>query len=114
VARHPGTSEIVFFNQIQAHHISFLDDSVRRSLLSLFEMEELPRNVYYGDGTVIEESAIDEIRRVYREAQISFPWQEGDIMMLDNMLTAHGRNPYTGPRKIMVAMGKMFQAEDLR
>jgi amino acid adenylation domain-containing protein len=113
VARHPKTGETVFFNQIQAHHISFLDDAVRHSMLSLFKIEELPRNVYYGDGAPIEDAAIDEIRRVYREAQTSFAWHAGDIMMLDNMLTAHGRNPYTGPRKIMVAMGEMIQAEDL-
>jgi alpha-ketoglutarate-dependent taurine dioxygenase len=113
VARHPGTSETVFFNQIQAHHISFLDDAVRASLLSLFKLEELPRNVYYGDGTPIEPAAIDEIRRVYAEAQVSFPWQEGDIMMLDNMLAAHGRNAYTGERKILVTMGEMFHAADL-
>ena len=40
--------------------------------------------------------------------------QEGDILMLDNMLSAHGRNPYTGPRKILVTMGEMFAAEDLQ
>ena len=77
VARHPKTSEMVFFNQIQAHHISFLDDDVRRSLVSLFGMEGLPRNVYYGDGAGIEESVIDEIRRVYREATIAFPGTTG-------------------------------------
>jgi amino acid adenylation domain-containing protein len=113
VAKHPKTSEMVFFNQIQAHHISFLAPAVRHSLLSLFTMEELPRNVYYGDGSCIEDAVIDEIRRIYREAQTSFAWQAGDIMMLDNMLAAHGRNPYTGPRKIMVAMGEMIQAQDL-
>jgi hypothetical protein len=30
--------------------------------------------------------------------------------MLDNMLVAHARNPYEGPRKILVAMGEMVDA----
>jgi hypothetical protein len=30
--------------------------------------------------------------------------------MLDNMLVAHSRNPFVGPRKIVVAMGEMFSA----
>jgi alpha-ketoglutarate-dependent taurine dioxygenase len=36
---------------------------------------------------------------------ISFRWERGDVLLLDNYLVAHGRNPYEGPRKILVAMG---------
>jgi hypothetical protein len=67
---------------------------VRQSLLSVFGEDKLPRNVYYGDGTPIEDSVMEEIGAVYRESEISFSWQQGDILMLDNMLTAHSRNPY--------------------
>ena len=83
-------------------------------MLSLFEIEDLPRNVYFGDGSVIDDSVVDELREVYRKLAVNFPWQEGDILMLDNMLSAHGRNPYTGPRKILVTMGEMFAAKDLQ
>ncbi len=114
VAAHPKTGQTVMFNQIQAHHVSCLEPSTREALLSLFKIEDLPRNVYYGDGSVIEDSVVDAIREVYRESAVSFPWQVGDILMLDNMLSAHGRNPYTGPRKIMVAMGEMFAMADLQ
>jgi alpha-ketoglutarate-dependent taurine dioxygenase len=105
------TGESVFFNQLQAHHIRCLDPDVRESLLSLFSEEDLPRNVYYGDGSPIEDSAVDEIRQIYDEFTISFPWREKDILMVDNMLTAHGRNPFTGERKIMVAMGEMIMGD---
>ncbi|HEU4511149.1 MAG TPA: TauD/TfdA family dioxygenase, partial [Pyrinomonadaceae bacterium] len=114
VAVHPKTGETVMFNQIQAHHVSCLEPSTREALLSLFEKEDLPRNVYYGDGSVIEDSVVDELREIYQKLAVTFPWQEGDILMLDNMLSAHGRNPYTGPRKILVTMGEMFAAEDLQ
>jgi hypothetical protein len=108
VARHPKTGEDVFFNQLQLHHILCLNPTARQSVISLFQEEDFPRNVYYGDGSPIEDYVVDEVREVYQRAAVSFPWQQGDILMLDNMLTAHARNPYTGPRKILVAMGEMF------
>ena len=108
IAKHPKTKEMVFFNQLFLHHISCVDSETRASLLSVFGEQNLPRNVYYGDGTPIEDSVIEEIQAIYDEAAVSLPWQEGDIIMLDNMLTAHSRNPFTGPRKIVVAMGEMI------
>lgn len=113
IAQHPTTREVVFFNQIQLHHIACLDPAVRESLFSLFGKDKLPRNVYYGDGSPIEDSVIEEILAVYSQATISFSWQQGDVLMLDNMLVAHGRNPYVEPRKIVVAMGEMVNSEDI-
>ncbi len=113
VAQHPKTGELVFFNQIQLHHVSCLDSAVQKSLLSVFGEDKLPRNVYYGDGTRIEDSVMEEIESIYQEYQISFRWQKGDILMLDNMLTAHSRNPYVGSRKIVVALGELMANADI-
>ncbi|HEY0081995.1 MAG TPA: TauD/TfdA family dioxygenase [Pyrinomonadaceae bacterium] len=113
VAVHPKTGEPVFFNQLQLHHVSCMSAPVRDALLSLFRMEDLPRNVYYGDGSPIEDALMEEIGRVYRELEVGFRWRAGDILMLDNMLTAHARNPYQGARKILVAMAEMVSAGDI-
>ncbi|HKR15160.1 MAG TPA: amino acid adenylation domain-containing protein [Pyrinomonadaceae bacterium] len=109
VAQHRTTSEQTFFNQIQLHHVSCLEPAVREMLLSMYAPDELPRNVYYGDGRPIEDSLVQEICELYREHSVAFPWQPGDVLMLDNMLTAHGRNTYVGPRRIVVAMAQMYQ-----
>ena len=109
VSQHPRTGESVFFNQVQLHHVSCLEPAVRASLLSTLGEDNLPRNVYYGDGSPIEDSVMAEIGETYEQAKISFSWEKGDMLMLDNMLVAHGRNPYVGPRKILVAMGEMIQ-----
>jgi amino acid adenylation domain-containing protein len=113
IAKHPKTKEMVFFNQLPLHHISCLDAATRASLLSVFGEENLPRNVYYGDGTPIEDSVMEEIQAVYAQAAVSFPWQAGDILMLDNMLAAHSRNPFIGSRKIVVAMGEMIPESEI-
>ena len=114
VARHPRTGDEVFFNQIQLHHPAFLDAEDRQAMESLFREEDFPRNVYYGDGAPIEESVIEEIRDVYREAAVIFEWEEGALVMVDNMLTAHARNPFQGERKVVVAMGEIVAVEDLQ
>lgn len=113
VAKHPHTGEMSFFNQIQLHHVSCIDPEVRKSLLMLFKEQDIPRNVYYGDGTPIEDEVVDAIRDLYWKTSVAFTWQEGDMIVLDNMMTAHARNPYVGPRKIVVAMGQMFERKDL-
>ena len=107
-AAHPKTGEMVWFNQAQHWHLSCLDPETRKSLLSLYEEENLPRSCYYGDGSPIDDADMQAICDVYRRLEVVFPWRRSDILMLDNMLTAHGRNPYTGERTILVSMGDMM------
>jgi alpha-ketoglutarate-dependent taurine dioxygenase len=113
VARHPKTGEEVMFNQVQAHHVSLLEDSVRESLLSLFGEEGLPRNVYYGDGGRISAGEMAELVQTYEAGAVDFPWEEDEVLLVDNMLVAHGRRPYIGERKIVVAMGQMITEQEL-
>lgn len=110
VAIHPKTGEHLFFNQIQLHHVSCLDADVRDSLRATFGEENLPRNAYFGDGSLIDDAIVEEILKLYWETSVRFPWQAGDILMVDNMLTAHARMPFVGPRKIVVSMGEMIDS----
>lgn len=108
IAIHPHTGEQVWFNQAHLFHISNLDPVVRNVLLAVVKEEDLPRSAYYGEGTPIESAVLDEIRAVHTSLTVEFPWQEGDVLMLDNMLVAHGRTPYTGERKVLVAMAEAY------
>ncbi|MDZ8023959.1 MAG: amino acid adenylation domain-containing protein [Nostoc sp. DedQUE11] len=109
IAKHPKTGEIVWFNHVVFWHVSSLQTQFREKFFSEFTEEDLPYNTFYGDGSPIEDSVIAEIREAYQQEMIVYPWQKGDILMLDNMLTAHARNPYSGSRKILTAMGEPFQ-----
>jgi alpha-ketoglutarate-dependent taurine dioxygenase len=106
VAEHPRTKERVWFNQAHLFHVSSLHPEAREGLLAQFDEADLPRNAYYGDGSPIEDSILDEIRGVYAELETAFLWHESDVLMLDNMLVAHGRRPFSGPRKVLVGMAE--------
>ncbi|MEH3066054.1 MAG: AMP-binding protein [Methylobacterium radiotolerans] len=109
VITHPLTGEKSFFNQVQLHHPRCLDPEVRADLLGLVGPERMPRDVLYGDGTPIEDAVMDEVGRLYEAIAVRFDWRPGDVVMLDNMLAAHARDPYEGPRRIVVAMGDMVE-----
>ncbi len=106
VTPHPKTGELLWFNHATFFHVSTLEPEVREALLDEFEEDELPSNTYYGDGTPIEPATLDHLRELYDREKLSFPWEKGDLLLLDNMVAAHGRNPYRGARKILVGMAE--------
>ena len=112
VAIHPKTHEPTWFNHIAFWHSSSLEKRVRDMLLSEYSEDDLPYNTYYGDGAPIEISVIEHLRHAYEAEMIKFRWEKGDILLLDNMLVAHGRSPFSGPRKIIVSMGEPYTPAD--
>lgn len=101
---HPITQEKVWFNQAHLFHISSLNEESRRSLIKELGEHNCPRNALYGNGEPFEPEVLNHIREAYAQETMQFKWQKGDIMMLDNILMAHGREPYKGERKVAVAM----------
>lgn len=106
VIKHPQSGEMVWFNHATFFHVSTLEPTVRDGLLASFKEEDLPNNTYYGDGSPIEPDVLEHLREAYARSMMAFPWQEGDLMMLDNILAVHARAPFVGPRKIVVAMAE--------
>lgn len=105
IRKHEVTNELVWFNHVAFYHQSNLTKSIRDTLIQNFGKENLPFNTYYGDGSVIDDVTIYKINSAYDKEMIVFPWEKKDVLMLDNMLMSHGRKPFEGPRKILVAMG---------
>ncbi|MBC8636829.1 TauD/TfdA family dioxygenase [Caballeronia sp. EK] len=109
VARHPRTGDMVWFNQANLFHLSTLDEDMQEALVDAVGLDNVPRNVFYGDGAPLEADALAEIRAVLDDERITFPWLTGDVLMLDNMLSAHARDPFEGPRKVVVAMAQSYR-----
>ena len=104
VAHHPVTREAVFFNQAHLFHISSLESDAAESLIELFGPQALPRQSYFGDGGEIPLEMLNAVREAFRQEAVMFPWRAGDVMWLDNMRFAHGRRPFTGARRVLVAL----------
>ncbi|MET0464664.1 MAG: TauD/TfdA family dioxygenase [Chitinophagaceae bacterium] len=107
IVRHPGTGQEVWFNQMDQFHPSQMGDDIYEVLMSMYgEEKNLPTYVTYGDGSPIDKKTIQHIKSIFDEVSVARPWNKGDLVLVDNVLVSHGRKPYTGDRKILVAMMK--------
>jgi alpha-ketoglutarate-dependent taurine dioxygenase len=104
IVRHPTTNEAVWFNQADGFHPSNLDAETYRALTSSTSEDEFRLNVFFGDGSPIDSETLKHVRAVLASETIPHRWQAGDVLILDNILAAHGRMPFTGKRKIALAM----------
>ncbi|HWN43357.1 MAG TPA: TauD/TfdA family dioxygenase [Thermoanaerobaculia bacterium] len=113
IARHPETGEMIWFNHATFFHVSTLPELIQEALLMQFEADDLPANSYYGDGSPIEPEVLDHLRACYDAETVRFAWEKDDLLLLDNMMVAHGRDPYAGDRKILVAMSHPTGWDDI-
>lgn len=105
VARHPKTQHLVWFNHVALFHPYVLGKEIYQQLTSVMDKDDLATSVHFEDGSEITPQMIEEILTALKSECIQFDWHQGDVLLLDNMLFAHGRNPFTGPRQILVTMG---------
>jgi len=106
IIKHPTRGNDLWFNHAHLFHVSNLEPTLRESLLQELGEEGLPRNTYFGDGTPIPDSALDHVRATYENVAVRFPWQTGDVLLVDNMAIVHGRESFEGNRKILVIMAE--------
>jgi alpha-ketoglutarate-dependent taurine dioxygenase len=106
LAQHPQSGAKVWFNQADQFHPSTNPPEVYEALLELYEDSpfDMPQYSCFGDGTPIPDDMLAQVRAVMVRREIAFPWEVGDLMVVDNMLSAHGRSPYSGARKVLVSM----------
>jgi hypothetical protein len=103
---HPVTGEKVWFNQVDQYHPSHLRADIYETLLLLAggREEDLPLYASFGDGTPLTVEIIKAVQQAIDQCVFLRPWQQGDFVVLDNMLVCHGRMPYRGDRQIVVSM----------
>lgn len=106
VITHGKSGEKVWFNQADQFHPSNHPEEYREAMLELVDgdVSQLPMFATYGDGQHIDEADLDQVRNAFKEHTVAFPWEEGDLLLVDNVLAAHGRSPFEGDRRILVAM----------
>jgi hypothetical protein len=98
----------IWFNQANLFHPSSLGP-VRETLERLYGTDRLPRNVFFGDGELIDDSDLTFVQATFEALRLNMAWSKGDILILDNMRFAHGRLPFKGKRALHVAMSKRYE-----
>ena len=101
---HPITGERSWFNQADQFHAFAPSARVDPAISEAYGEGFYPCHATYGDGSEISLEELHEVRRAFCVEEVLFDWQAGDVLMLDNLIAAHGRKPYTGDREILVAL----------
>ena len=109
VLAHPDTGERCWFNQIAFLNEWTMAPEVREYLIGELGPECLPFNTFAGDGSPLDRAAVELINEVYEKHTVHEPWQRGDLLVVDNIRTAHSREPYQGEREIVVGLGAPFR-----
>jgi Taurine catabolism dioxygenase TauD, TfdA family len=104
VVHHPLTAQRCWFNQIAFLSEWTMDAEVREYLVEVCGADGLPFNTRFGNGDPIGADVVQLINEAYEANSVREAWQAGDLMLVDNVRTAHGRESYEGPREVLVAM----------
>jgi alpha-ketoglutarate-dependent taurine dioxygenase len=104
VVRHPVTGRRCWFNQVAFLNEWTLAPEVREYLVDIYGDDALPFNTRFGNGDPIGEDVVALLNEVYEAHTLREPWQAGDLMLVDNVRTAHSREPFEGTREVVVAM----------
>jgi alpha-ketoglutarate-dependent taurine dioxygenase len=104
VVRHPLTGRRCWFNQIAFLNEWTLAPEVREYLVDVYGEDGLPFNTRFGNGDPIGADVVQTINEVYDANTVRERWEAGDLLLVDNIRTAHGREPFEGPREVVVAM----------
>lgn len=107
VMKHPETHEDVWFNQVHLYDFNpKLLGWWRFIGAKIFYARKHTRlhEVFFNDDTKIPRDDIYHIMDVLDKQTVYFPWQKGDVLVLDNVLAMHGRATFKGKRRVLTAM----------
>ena len=112
VVRHPVTRQRCWFNQIAFLNERTMDPEVRDYLADLYGEDGLPFTTRFGNGDPIGEDIVELLNQTYEGCTKREPWQAGDLLLVDNIRTAHSREPYEGAREVLAGLADPVRLAD--
>jgi alpha-ketoglutarate-dependent taurine dioxygenase len=113
VVPHPLSGRRCWFNQVAFLNAWTMAPELREYLVEMYGEDGLPFNTRFGNGDPIGADVVQAINEAYEANTVREGWQAGDLLLVDNLRTAHGREPFEGPREIVVAMADAVRVSDL-
>jgi alpha-ketoglutarate-dependent taurine dioxygenase len=104
---HPDSGEMLWFNQVPTFISSPKSVGLWRWFLYRIAHPmptRRPFHATFGDKRPITYKQLNAINQAIDSASIRFKWQRGDLLIVDNFLVTHGRMPFHGKRRILVAI----------
>ncbi len=102
---HPTTGDELWFNALYSSNSYVVPSVVREYLVREFGEGNLPTDTFYGNGDHLTFEDFSQIKNAYDSNKFSFSWQPADLLWVDNLRYAHGRDSYTGDREMLVIQG---------
>lgn len=62
----------------------------------------------FGDGTPIPEKYLAHLSRITDEIRVLHKWERGDVLVYDNIIAQHGRQPWEGSQENRIVMASLF------
>jgi hypothetical protein len=102
---HPLSQEPLWFNHGTFFNRSAVDKPLK-PIMDMLPATEIPYHTFFADGSDISRNCIEDLMNIYEKHSLRFEWKKGDLLLFDNMLLAHGRDPFLGDRQLFVGMVK--------
>ncbi len=85
-----------FFNQLIAAFCGWKD-----------ERNDPSKAIQYGDGSALDADAVRKAAAIADEITFYMKWQVGDVVLIDNTVVMHARQPFVGKRKVVASLAEM-------
>jgi len=87
------TGKTVFFNSMIAARLGWND-----------ARNDGKKAVVLGDGSQVDEQAVEAVAEFMKERRVVFKWKEGDVLIIDNTLAMHARETFVPPRRVLASI----------
>lgn len=99
----PG--KLTHFN-LAFYHLLSLESRQYRTLRMIMKESDMPTYSNLGNGEPAPAEMIVELKNAYQQAARCFSWQPKDMLIMDNIIYAHGSDSFSGARRILVTMAE--------
>lgn len=112
--KHPVTGEVIWFNHALFFHHTSLEQNIAKALIEAVGLDHLPTTTRFGNGEEFSSDDLAAMREAVAREKRTFAWKEQDVLILDNMICQHGRDPFSGRRSVLTIMGRPYSTQIAR